>query len=327
VVASKPLILFEPKFVLLANYLLTGSSQELQPTPDAVGGFRYVEAEKIAGDDPATTKKWLEELASSGVLERRFVSKLVTCPKCGSSDTPIQYCCSYCRSIDIDKKLLFEHFACGVIEKEDNFKKGDQLECPRCGRQLGELGITHKAVGTWFLCRSCLKSFDRPQSFHVCRNCRNFFVVEDSVMTDVFAYRLSKDAEAQLKSGGVFLKPLKDVLENLGYDVAIAAVLRGASGTNHQFDLVGTRDDGPAKEVVAIDVVASDGFVEDSSVTTMFAKRYDANPSKSVLVVIPAIRESGKKLAALYKIVLIEAGNASEAVDKLRVNLSPRTSS
>ena len=320
-VASKSLVLMEPKVQLLANFLVTGGAVEVTPTIDHELGVRYLEVERLTGDDPETVKNWLEQLATDGVLKGRFVDKLIICPKCGSNNTPVHYCCPVCRSVDIDKKALFEHLACGVIDKEDNFRKNAELVCPRCSRQLGELGITHKAVGTWFLCRSCLKPFDRPQSFHVCGKCKHFFAVEDAIFTDVLAYGLSEEAEAKLRSGGLFLKPLRDTMEGLGYKVAVAGFLRGASGTDHVFDLVGSRKKGAGMETVVVDVVASDGLVTDSSVTGMFAKRYDTNPDKSVLVVIPGISENGKKLANLYKIDLIEAGTAPEAIDKLRLSL------
>jgi hypothetical protein len=322
VVASKSLILFDPKVLLLANYLLTEGTHELVPTFDSELGVRYLEGERITGDDAATVGLWLEELATKGVLEKRFVSKRIMCPKCGSTDTPVHYCCPHCRSIDIEKKALFEHLACGVIDKEDNFKKGEQLICPRCSRELGELGITHRSVGTWFLCRTCQKAFDRPQSFHVCGRCKQLFVIEDAALSDVFAYKLSRGAEDELKSGGLFLKPLKDLMEQLGFSVKVAGVLQGASGTEHRFDLLGTREKGKAKETVAVDVVTSSGYVGDATVIATFAKRYDTNPTRLVLVVVPRMEESGKKLADLYSIEVIEANSASEAEDKLSAVLA-----
>jgi hypothetical protein len=322
VVASKSLTLFDPRVLLLANYLLTEGTHELAPTFDNELGVRYLEGERVTGDDSATVGRWLDELATKGVLERKFVSKLVMCPKCGSADTPVQYCCPHCRSIEIDKKALFEHLACGVIDKEDNFKKGEQLICPRCSRELGELGITHRSVGTWFQCRTCQKAFDRPQSFHVCRRCKQLFVIEDAALSDVFAYKLSKVAEDELKSGGLFLKPLKDVMEQLGFTVTVAGILRGASGTEHRFDLLGIKQIGKAKETVALDLVTSSGYVGDATVIATFAKRYDTNPTRLVLVVVPRIEESGRKLADLYKIEIIEAASASEAEGKLSAILA-----
>jgi len=330
-ITSKPMVLFDPKIQLLANYLSSGTSRELSPVPDLQFGVRYPEAERITGDDPVTVKKWLEELVSDGILETKFEGKLLICLKCGSSDTPVHYCCPFCKSIDIEKKALFEHLACGVIDKDDNFGKPGQQVCPRCSRRLDEMGITHRTVGTWFLCRSCQKSFSRTQSFHICNKCKNFFIMEDAELQDIHAYRLCKDAEAELKSGGMFLKPLKDLMEDLGYAVTVAGNLHGASGTVHIFDLVGVKQGEDQKETLAVDVVASDRFVEESSVTAyflkeaywhLFAKRYETNPDRTVLVAIPAIHETGRKLAALYKVTLIEAGSALEAVEKLRADLS-----
>lgn len=319
--ASKSLVLVEPKVQLLANFLLTGGAPEIAPDLDTELGVRYLEVERLTSEDPGAVKKWLERLVTEGVLKRRFVNKLIICPKCSSSDTPIHYCCPHCRSLDLEKKALFEHLACGVIDKEDNFRKDGQLVCPRCSRQLGDLGITHRAVGSWFFCRSCLKPFDRPMSFHVCAKCKHYFAVEDAIFVDVFAYGLTEEAEKQLKSGGFFLKPLKDMLEKSGYTVAVGGMLRGSSGTDHRFDLVGSKQQGSVVETVVLDVVSSDRLVSDGSVTTMFAKRYDTNPKKSILVVIPGITENGKKLASLYKIEVVEAGTAPEAIDKLRVSL------
>ncbi len=320
----------DPKVQLLANYLLTGTG-ELSPALDLEFGARYPEAERITGHDPVTVKRWLEGLVSNGVLETKFVGKLLICPKCGSSDTPIHYSCPDCRSINIVKKALLEHLACGLIDKDDNFGKPGQQVCPRCSRQLGEMGITHKSAGTWFLCRICQKPFTRPQAFHVCGRCKNFFTIEEAVLQDVYAYRLSKDAGAELKSGSMVLKPLKLMMEELGYEVSVADILHGASGTVHIFDLLCVKQTGSAKETVAVDVVASDRFSEDSSIAAyflkeaywhLFAKRYDTNPDRAVLVAIPAIHEAGRKLAALYRVTLIEAGTTPEAAEKLKAHLS-----
>jgi hypothetical protein len=143
-------------------------------------------------------------------------------------------------------------------------------------------------------------------------------VVEDAAMEDVLAYKLSKSAETELKSGGVFLKPLKDLLEGFGYHVTIAGVLSGTSGTDHRFDLIGIREVEQQKETIAVDVVSSNGSADVSSVTTMFAKRFDTHPDRAVLVAIPAIMEGAKKLATMYSITLIEASSAPEAVEKLK---------
>jgi hypothetical protein len=51
----------------------------------------------------------------------------------------------------------------------------------------------------------------------------------------------------------------------------------------------------------------------------LFAKIYDVAPDKSCLIAIPKVNESGKKLAALYKINLIEAKDQKEIMKALQV--------
>jgi hypothetical protein len=58
--------------------------------------------------------------------------------------------------------------------------------------------------------------------------------------------------------------------------------------------------------------------VSEQSVISMFAKIFDATPDKACLVAIPKMSESGKKLAALYKIDLIEAKDQDSALEALK---------
>jgi hypothetical protein len=257
VAAGKQTLLFDPKVQLLANTLLTGSLIELLPSPDNELGIRYLEAERITSDEPIVVKKWLENLASNGILEGRLVRKLVLCPNCNSSDNQ--------------------------------------------------------------------RSFDRPQASHVCEKCGRSFAIEDATQTELYAYRLSKDAESQFGGESPLLKPFAEVLAGFGYNVTIGGVLHGASGTDHRFNLVGAREtsSGKEEETIVVDVVASDRSLNENPVAVMFAKRYDTDADKSALIAIPGIVENGRKLASLYKIVLIEAGSTTEAVDKLRSGLSP----
>jgi len=328
--AKKSSALFDHKVQLLVEYFSAGP-HELSPVSDLEFGTRYPEAERITGDDAATVKRWLEGLASSGILETRFIGKLLICPKCGSSETPIHYCCPTCMSNNIEKRALFEHLGCGHIDKEENFGKRGYQVCPKCSRPLGQVGLTHKEAGTWFLCRNCQTPFPRPQGYHVCSRCKDRFTVENATLQDVFAYKLGKDAELELRSGGAFLQPIKVLMEDLGYEVTVTDILHGASGNVHIFDLLGAKQKTEGRDTVAVDVVVSDPLAEDSSIATyflkeaywhLFAKRYETNPDKSVLIAIPSIHEAGKKLAALYSVTLIEAGTADEAVEKLKARLS-----
>lgn len=251
--AGKQTLLFDPEVQLLANFLLAGSPSELLPSTDNELGIRYLEAERITGDEPTAVTKWLENLASKGILDRRFVRKIAVCPKC----------------------------------------------------------------------RACQKPIESPQSNQVCEKCGQSFAIEDGAVTDLYAYRLSKETKSQLRGEGSLLKPFGEALAGFGYHVTIGGVLQGASGTEHRFNLVGVKESGSGKETVVVDVIASDHLIDENPVVIMFGKRYDTNASKSALIAIPGIVENGRKLASLYRIALIEASSLTEGVDKLRLSLSP----
>ena len=59
--------------------------------------------------------------------------------------------------------------------------------------------------------------------------------------------------------------------------------------------------------------------MSEQSVIAMFAKIFDVNPDCSCLVALPKMTESGKNLAKLYKINLIEAKDQATAIDALRL--------
>jgi len=253
--AGNQTLLFDPRMQLLAGLLLTGGLSEFLPSSDDETVVRYMEVERLTGDEPTAVRNLLENLASGGILERRFVKRLISCPNCSS---------------------------------------------------------THSQ-----------KPVDSPQSYHLCETCGRSFAIERTVLTDVYAYKLSKDAESQLTGERSPLKPLEESLVGCGYDVTIGGIVQGASGTKHWFNVVAVRESDAGKDTIVVDLVAADSLVGVNPVLILFAKRYDVDANKSVLIAMPGIMETGRKLASMYGITLIEASNIAEAAHKLRQSLSP----
>ncbi len=306
----------DPKVHSLLNYLIAGDARELLPVLDPEIGARYPDAEKICELGPLDTKDWLDDLSKNGLLTKKWRYKIIVCPSCKSPNAPVFYRCPYCKSIDIEKRAQLEHSVCGTIDKDENFRQGEFLICPRCGGKLGEPGLTYRQVGIWFLCRECAKSFDRPQSLHCCRKCKNSFSIDEAVMVDVWLYCIAKEAKENFQSGSLYLKPLRLVLEDFNYQVAIPGNLKGVSGNDHIFDLVAVRGE-ENNELLVMDIYAYGGVVDEAAVTKMFGKKYDTNPKHSVILAIPEMNPKAKSLASLYHIEVLEAANAVEAIEKL----------
>jgi hypothetical protein len=301
--------------VFLSKFL-SGDIAVLEPTFDPDRGYRYPTVEAILRD-PAKVEEFLTQLSAVGILEKKLHDKALFCPRCSSPKISIRYSCPHCRSFDVRKSSLIEHLPCGYIDTEDHFKRDDKLVCPRCGKDLVKPDVDYRKAGIWCTCRTCKKSFDIPVPSHFCRKCHKAFTFEDAIYESAYAYKLSDEAKQEASLGWILIAPLREFMEDRGFEVETPGFLKGKSGASHMFDITAFRA-GATKDVTVIDLAtSSENMVSEQPVIAMFAKIYDVEPERACLVAIPEITENGKKMAKLYNITLIEAKNSKDAVKAL----------
>jgi hypothetical protein len=142
---------------------------------------------------------------------------------------------------------------------------------------------------------------------------------DEAISKDVYSYSVSEEAIKEASLGLVLIAPIRGFLEERGFKVETPGFLKGASGASHMFDIAASREE-ISKYVAVFDVAAStDDVVAEQPVIALFAKVYDVAPDKACLVAIPEMNESGKKLATLYKINLIEAKDQKEIMRALQI--------
>jgi len=305
--------------VFLAKFM-TGEIGRLEPVYDPKLGYRYPPVEAIVGD-ASSAESFLTRLYEAGILERRIYDKIVYCPKCGSANISIHYCCSYCKSFDIQRSALIEHVRCGYMDVEENFRKGNKLVCPKCREESKKPDVDYRRAGMWCTCKECAKSFDVPLAAHFCRECKENFTFEDAVIKDAYAYSLKKEAKEEVALGWVIIAPIREFLTENGFEVESPAFLKGKSGANHKFDIAAHKR-GATKKAMVIDLASStEDVVSEQPVIALFAKIFDVSPDRAYLIAIPKMSENGKKMAELYNIQIIEARNQREAIKALRDKL------
>jgi len=301
---------------MVLSKFLSGELTKLDPVYDPTYGYRYPVIETIIGD-PSVTEEFLTHLYELGILKRETFDKVIHCLSCGSVNVSIRYCCPYCKSFNIKKSALIEHIPCGYIDTEDRFKKEDKLVCPRCHTELDKPDINYRKAGVWCSCNECNKSFDIPVPSHFCRACNKGFTFEDALYKDVYSYSLNKEIMKEAGMGYILVAPIREFLQSRGFTVESPSFLKGKSGASHMFDVAASRGD-LTRNVIVIDLAMSaDEPVSEQSIIAMFAKVYDAAPEKAYLIAIPKMSESGRKLAELYNIHLIEAKDQNEAMKAL----------
>jgi len=301
---------------LILGKLLSGEINRLDPVFDPKHGYTHPLVEAVVGD-PAAAEGFLNHLHEIGILKREVFDKVISCPKCGSSSVSVRYCCPYCKSFNVKKSSLVEHIQCGYIDVEDRFKQKEKLVCPRCHNELNKPDVNYRKAGVWCACNDCGKNFDIPVTSHFCRECRNIFVFEDAIYRDVYSYILNQDVVKEAGLGFIMISPLRDLFQNLGFNVESPGFLKGKSGASHMFDVAAWKGS-VTRQVIVIDLATSgEDAVSEQAIIAMFAKVYDVAPDRAVLIAIPGMSENGRKLAGLYKIELIEGRSQKEALKAL----------
>src|SRR5947199_391795 len=141
------------------------------------------------------------------------------------------------------------------------------------------------------------------------------FTIRDTGFVNVYAYRVSSEAEEEFKRSYLVMKPIGLVLEDFQFKVDMPGQIAGRSGALHRFDAVATKG---SSEVVVLDVIASDKEIDEVPVASMYAKIFDVSPSQSILVAIPGLTDRAKRLAALYRVSIVEAENSQRAADQIK---------
>jgi len=314
--------LFElPEVQTILKMFADGTLTELAPEFHPSLGVLYPKIEQVAGGREKA-KALLDRLVQAGIFHTKFYEKTVLCPSCGSANISFRYYCTYCGSHEIEKRNLYEHIQCGAIESDKDFVKGEGAVCSRCGKPLDISGKDVRQVGAWFECRGCKKQFVAPEGKHYCRDCRLKFGVKESVLNDVYSYVVDKAAENEFSREVLYLAPLRKILEETGFKVEDSLVVQGVSGTSHSFDLIGSKTQGKAKTMITLDMALSDKVCGEENVISVFAKSYDVSSAKSILVAVPALSDTARKLADMYKVGVIEGSSPEEIAQTFRQTLS-----
>ncbi len=302
---------------LLISKFVSGELGKLNPVYDSKYGYRYPIVDAFSGD-PSRTDEFLQSLSEAGVLKQELYDKIVYCPFCDTANVSMHYCCPHCKSFDVRKSALIEHIKCGYIDTEEKFRKNDELVCPRCRKELTRPDVDYNKAGVWCTCNECGKRFDIPVPAHFCRDCRRDFNFEESLYKAVYSYSLTPEAMKEATLGWILIIPIMKFLESRGFEVESPGFLKGKSGASHMFDIAASPA-GVKRDITVIDLATStDDIVSEQPAIAMFAKIYDVSPDRACLIAIPKMSENGKKLAALYKIELIEAKDQTEAVEALK---------
>lgn len=310
------LVANDPKVVLVFEYLVKKGKYELIPSFDPSYGYYYPDIVKNGDVTPQESFEIADKITALGLGTKTYHDQVLKCQDCGSDHVTVKFHCPFCNSTEIDKELLIEHTADGVMALLSSFKKKEgKLICPGCGKVLEQEGKDYRNIGIWYGCASCKKQFDTPKVKYVCRSCSEEIETKDIIISSVYRVVIKKEVIEEFSTRILICKPISEVLTAAKFTPSAPGVLTGKSGIQHTFGIIGVNKQGGT---IAIDLAISKTKINEAPLLAMSAKVMDTSPLKSIMVVVPSLLENAKKMAGIYGISIVEGNTIEEATKSLR---------
>jgi len=274
-------------------------------------GYRYPVAEEYFGEDAESR---LNELVEQGLMEREFYQRELGCPKCGSINLIVRFYCPKCGSTHIVKDEVIEHWPCGYVGPESEFKDG---KCPKCGKPLKKIGVDYSKPGPMFKCMECGEVLQNPVDKLNCANCGEIFDKGDAKEVILYAYRITPRLEEELDVALAQRSYLIENLTKMGFNIENPENIYGRSGVKHYFYMVASRGTGILKLRIVIEILSAYKEVPVDEVFSLYAKALDIGAYGLIIAAIPKFSEDSKKMMDYYNIAYVEVPSLDSAAEKI----------
>lgn len=210
---------------LLGRIYVAGGSLKIfyDPASRLLAGFS-------ATLDPAAAEQEAANLYESGFLQRTFFDRLNVCVHCGSSRCHVREECAKCRSPHLSEEAYLHHYRCAYQGPESDFRRGDELICPKCRRELTHFSVDYDKPGHVLRCAACGHATSEPSIGLLCLDCGAHTGGEAAKTRDVFSYEMTERGLAFVQTGRTLLgrrdKTLRLAEMPLELIIAIGSAMR-----------------------------------------------------------------------------------------------------
>ena len=157
--------------------------------PVARLGHAFPDVEALFGLPPGEGFDVLEDLADLGLVQRELHNRVHACPRCRRCQVNFREQCPSCDALEIRIEPLVHHFRCGYTGLESEYQQGLDLHCPKCRRQLFQLGQDFDRPHETYLCDECQYFFEEPLLSGQCFACAHVFHASEAEIVRIFCYR------------------------------------------------------------------------------------------------------------------------------------------
>ena len=178
-----------------------------------------------------------EAMCVQQFIDRKFFERFHVCPRCESSRLNVREECPKCRSSDLTEKPYLHHFPCAHQGPESEFRRGNDLVCPKCRRELTSFSIDYDRPGVMMECGACGHAGSEPAIGFVCLDCSAHADGESCGTRDMFFYELTEEGIGLAQYGRSLLGDARHLLRFTELPLELVVALTSAAKRfNAEFD-------------------------------------------------------------------------------------------
>ncbi len=314
-------ILDNARIIKLVEALVSGKLGDITPVIDFNYklGFAYPAVDSLLDTTDQETVDILDGLADNGILIKEPYERFYVDPENMFQLVPTERC-PHCDSGEIIRGQLVEHFACGYVGLDKDFKQDSRYVCPKCRKDLRLIGTDYRNIGMHYRCQDCNEVFTTPVVKWRNLKTRKIWNAEELREVEVYAYRFSPDKRGWLEFQ---LKPktqLVDFLKARGYQVQELAQMTGRSGAVHTIDVLAVRDDILTRINLGIGLLVANTGESEVGLEALFkydTRTYDIGINYKVVIAIPRLGPEAMNFANRQMIRAFEAKTLASVVSNI----------
>lgn len=254
----------------LLRSLAEGDPAALEPVcAGRASEVRYPAAEDAFEGDAADR---LASLAERGVLQATFADRVLACPSCECVELDYRQACAGCGSECVERRVLFEHTACGCIRSREAFEGGADGRCPECGVAVARVADELVQMGEMYRCARCGDRSDEPVDRLRCRGCDASLSLREPTGHALYRYTYDDDVHEWLEWHLAVRERVVGLLETRGYRTRVDTAVGDRDRRVH----VHAAD--PVFDVEVVVSIRDEPAPADVEATASIAEEVDAAP-------------------------------------------------
>jgi len=295
----------------LIDALLIGRITEINPVIDIslAAGYAYPEADRLletAGDE---TRHILDALVTNNILSKKLFEKLYVDSDGSFQLVPVERCPN-CDLGNLTRGQLVEHFVCGNVGLDSDYKSGHAYVCPKCHRELKLVGTDYRSLGMRYRCSDCHEVFATPATKWRNSKTGKIWTAQQLQEVDLFSYSLVTDKRDWLEFQLQPKAQLIEFLKRQGYQVEELAQIHGKSGALHTIDILATMNDGIVKLNLGVGILTATHGESEVGLDELFkfdTRAYDMGLEHKVAIAMPRLSLEAQKFAERQRITVFQA--------------------